>query len=63
MSDSLSPENLGYAFFSAYETHIYGKSKETILRDWNCLFADDKSRWAQCADSFSEHLKRAKADS
>jgi hypothetical protein len=63
MSDSMSPDNLGYAFFSAYRTHAWDDSRESIIKEWLTFSDEDKSRWIQCSNDFCRYLKKAEADS
>jgi hypothetical protein len=63
MSDSMSPDNLGYAFFSAYRKYIWGESQPIILRQWHLFSDEDRTRWAQCSDVFYAYVKKAEADS
>jgi hypothetical protein len=64
MSDSLSSDNLGKAFFLAHAVEVYQDSLENAINEWHHEITDiEQAEWAQAANNFCSYLKKAEADS
>ena len=64
MSDSLSSDNLGKAFFLAHAVGVYQGSRENAINEWHHEMTDiGHAEWVNAANNFCRYLKQAEADS